>query len=162
MNRFLSLAAIILPIATFAFLEPCFLLGKACKAMEAEGKHVTQTSNRAQQGYYIDYGRLASSPEALGQDFIAKGYWYEYSFQSTPTSAFFYAVPIKRMASARMGYVGAVFENKKAGENASLEELVLEIVCEAKGPKTILQVKPTLQNGFPTCPKGSTQTKVPR
>jgi type IV pilus assembly protein PilA len=161
MKRFLILAVIILPVTTFVFLKPCFLLGMACKHMEGEAKFFAGTTNRAQQSYYIDYGKLASSPEALRLGYPAKTEWNEYSFQNTPTSAMFYAVPIGKMASDRKGYVGAVFLNQKAGENASREELVLEIVCEARGPKAILKVKPTLQNGLPVCPEGSTQVKQP-
>jgi hypothetical protein len=159
MNRFLVLAAITLPVAGFMFLKPCIILGMACKHMEGEAKSLTGTTNRAQQAYYLEHEKLASSSNALGLGYPAKTTWNEYSFQNTPTSAIFYAVPIGRMASDRKGYVGAIFLNQKVGEKPDPEERLLEIICEARGPKAVLKVKPSLQNGLPVCPEGSTQVK---
>ncbi|MBD2094286.1 type IV pilin-like G/H family protein [Trichocoleus sp. FACHB-591] len=163
MNRFLALAAITLPAAAFIFLKPCIFLGMACKHMEGEAKSLTETTNRAQQAYYLEHGRLASSSKALGLGYPSKTDWNEYPFQNTPTSAIFYAVPIGSMASDRKGYVGAVFLDQKVEEKANPEELPLKnIICEARGPKATLAIKPTLRNGSPICPEGSAQTKVPR
>ncbi|MBD2124225.1 type IV pilin-like G/H family protein [Trichocoleus sp. FACHB-262] len=162
MKRFLVPAAVITFLAANAVIlsDSCIFLTMACKRMEADGKAVTETANRVQQVHYFERGKFIESMDALDIGVKSQMNWYAHSMQVTPTSAFFYAVPTGKMASVRRGYVGAVFLNKASKDD--IDNVPLEIVCEAVGRKAILKIKPLLQNGSPTCPEGSVQTKRPR
>lgn len=126
-------------------------INKACKAKQWEGKAYAGAINRAQQGYYLEHHKFASSIEALGLGIQSRTKTYEYSIRTTPESAIVYAVPIAEFTQA--GYVGGVF----LGKTQQGEDTTLAILCEAKGQEVTLEVKPLLQNGALACPRGSFQ-----
>lgn len=124
-------------------------INKACKAKQWEGKAYAGAINRAQQGYYLEHHKFASSIEALGLGIQSRTKTYEYSIRTTPESAIVYAVPTAELTKA--GYVGGVF----LGKTQQGEDTTLAILCEAKGQEATLKVKPLLKNGLPTCPRES-------
>jgi hypothetical protein len=164
MNRFLAVAVAIvaLPIAGLVgvigldIFLPCKFSIWACNSSPPpEGRQYSASINRAQRAYHLENQKFTSSIETLGLGIQSRTKTYEYLIRTTPESAIVYAVPTAELTKPR--YVGGVF----LGKTQQGEDTTLAILCEAKGQEGTLTMKPTLKNGSPACPEGSTQVKVP-
>lgn len=146
------------------FVLPSFLT-QHHPIKELEVKQYVGAMNRAQQAYFLDNTTFTNNIEQLGLGIKTETENYKYSIRTADKSVFNYGIARPDRYTYRTesfglfswkvkqpikSYVGAVFFIPE------VHELYLSILCESAVPTTSRPADPILQNGVPTCARGTT------
>ena len=113
----------------FAAIALPSMMAMVSRPKQSEGKNNIGAINRAQQAYFLYYGKFSDSLADLGIGMRTQTEKYDYSIRVTPSAVFNYAIPRKKDIK---GYVGAVFPIP--GNEATGEILTGAIACESQSP----------------------------
>lgn len=127
---------------------------QASSQTAVEGKQIITAMNRAQQAYYLENNKFATTIEqlAVGIKPETENYQYKILPQGKSTSRVIMTATAKSPESK--SYTGAVFVTKVNGEN-----LTIAGICETNSPSKIppvmLKFIPSKEGGQIQCPAGS-------
>jgi hypothetical protein len=138
------------------------------RAYQVEAKQTINAINRAQQAYYIEFGRFANFESLdkleLGITTEAEHYHYRILSPMMPVQTLDWSEDIATnvepgtvaIAQAKdpklKQYVGAVFVSQEAGKNKAVETIAG--ICVAKAGVTLPSTVPMLTDGEIQCPQG--------
>ncbi|BAZ32895.1 general secretion pathway protein H [Cylindrospermum sp. NIES-4074] len=124
------------------------LLNQASKAKQAEAKNYIGTMNRAQQAYFLENGKFASTISELQLGIKSETTNYSYSVNViNPKRSV--RLTAKAKNSGIKSYTGAVFV-----QNAK-ESFTIAGVCETNAPSQTPPSMPQFVKGIIRCPAGS-------
>ena len=157
----IELMVLIAVFATLALIALPSFLNQARKVKESEATSYVRTINRAQKAYFVESmedtknqksGTFANDIPKLNRQFKItiprETKNYQYLLRASDRATFFYAIPKEKNLQS---YVGAVFVVEPEIEG----EMKSAIACKATTPGQIISAEPKLENGVPTCAKGT-------
>lgn len=112
------IAGLLASIALPSFLQ------HANRAKEAQAMNYIGAMNRAQQGYFYENSRFASSLDALGFSHITNADSYDYTLALETAPAQVMNVEARPREGTLQGYVGLVYTTVDIGNNITISSLV--------------------------------------
>lgn len=117
-------------------------------AKQSEAKTYLGAINRAQQAFYLEYGRFSADVPSLGIGIETDGTNYKYSTNQVGAGAV-QNVGLAKVESLK-SYTGIVAVRRVGKEN-----LTVAVLCESNQPTTALPPKPSQSEiNNPRCPAG--------